>query len=89
MKKNLFIISIIFLLFVACKQKKDTSMSFKDNSVILRNPSTTPNKWSKMKGEMYIDTLNLYKKKSSFRINSSKQDSIKGIYIGTLSIYQK
>lgn len=81
MRKNIFTISILFLLFIACQQKKDTSMSFKDNSVILRNPSTTANKWSKKKGEVYIDTLNLYKEQNSIRINSSKQDSIKGIYV--------
>lgn len=34
-----------------------------------------------MKGEIYIDTLNLYKGQNTLRINSSKQDSVKKIYV--------
>ncbi len=80
--KNIFIVgSIICLLFISCGQKKDTSMSFNDNSIISRKPSTTFNKWNVMKGDMYVDTIKLYKENNSLRIKSSKKDNIKGIYV--------
>jgi len=69
-----------FLVLLSCGEKKDTSMSFKNEDVIALKPSLSASKWNNMKGEMYIDTLNLYKDSSSLRLLSSEQDSIKEIY---------
>lgn len=77
-------VNCILLLFpfiiLSCGQPKDVSMSFHGENVIASIPSISAGEWNSMKGEIYIDTLNLYKGRKTLRLVSSEQNKTMGIY---------
>lgn len=80
MKKTYLTILFASVLILSCERPKDTSMSFHNADAIAPVPSISAGKWNKMKGEISIDTLHLYKGKNTLRLASSELDERKGIY---------
>ena len=75
-----YLLVSLFIILSSCGQEKDTSMSIPNDIVISKSPSHDFRKWNVIKGDLDIDTLNLYKDKNSLRLTSSKDGDTNDLY---------
>ncbi|NDV58001.1 S41 family peptidase [Bacteroides sp. 519] len=85
--KKVLLICILASILISCIQQKDNSMSFNEASIYEYNPNNYlfTNKWYKQKGDVRLDTLNLYRKEKSLHLTSRKDSAISAVYFFDLS----
>lgn len=78
--KGTYYLLLLSLFLLSCDNKKDTSMSIPNEGVIAKSPSSDFGKWNIIKGDLDIDTLNVYKGKNSLRLTSSIDENTNELY---------